>query len=244
MRAILTYHSIDDSASAISLSREQFGRHLEWLASNRVRVVALTELLELPDEASAVALTFDDAFLNFSSEAWPELKRYGFPATLFVVSDRVGGSNQWGTRGFPHPARLPLLDWGDLRMLAAEGVAMGAHTRTHADLRVLQGNDLDEEVVTCASIIEDRVGRSVDTFAFPYGIVTPDALARIRDRYRYACTTEFRTLRGGEDRHLLPRLDAYYFRSRHSLLPWPSPALRSYLGARAVLRRFRGLVKP
>ena len=67
MRAILTYHSIDPSGSPISVSPAAFRRHIEWLASGRVRVVRLEELMRLPAGEDAVALTFDDGFAKFGN---------------------------------------------------------------------------------------------------------------------------------------------------------------------------------
>ena len=56
MRAILTYHSIDESGSPISVAPAAFRRHVEWLASGRVRVVSLEEIVRLNDAVDAVAL--------------------------------------------------------------------------------------------------------------------------------------------------------------------------------------------
>ena len=93
MRAILTYHSIDSSGSPISLSEEAFRAHVRFFGSGRVAVVPLADLPSMPDEQDAIAITFDDGFLNFTSSAMPQLSHLGFPATVFVVSDAVGGTN-------------------------------------------------------------------------------------------------------------------------------------------------------
>ena len=55
MKAILTYHSVDDSGSAVSVSPDTFRRHVRWLASWRVRVVTVPELLALPPASDASA---------------------------------------------------------------------------------------------------------------------------------------------------------------------------------------------
>src|SRR6185503_12977388 len=101
MRAILTYHSIDSSGSPISLSEETFRAHVRFFGSGRVAVVPVADLPAVPDERDAVALTFDDGFLNFTSSAMPLLSHLGFPATVFVVSDAVGGTNAWGGMAAP-----------------------------------------------------------------------------------------------------------------------------------------------
>ena len=136
MRAVLTYHSIDDSGSPISVSPEAFERHVRWLASGRVQVTTIDDLAACSVDAQAVALTFDDGFENFATRAAPLLTAQGFPVTLFVVTDRVGGTNQWNGRPAPGIPTLPLLDWGALEKLVTAGVTLGAHTsnssRSHA----------------------------------------------------------------------------------------------------------------
>src|SRR5262245_46283197 len=117
MRAILTYHSIDDSGSPISVRPDAFERHVEWLASGLVRVTTMERLLEVPASEHAVAITFDDGFENFRDVAAPRLLAHGFPVTLFVVSGRIGRTNSWGGCREPGIPELPLLDWPALRRL-------------------------------------------------------------------------------------------------------------------------------
>jgi peptidoglycan/xylan/chitin deacetylase (PgdA/CDA1 family) len=242
MKAILAYHSIDDSRSPISLTARGFEAQLDWLASNDVRVVGLTDLLALPDGDGAVALTFDDGFASFGAEAWPRLRERGLPATLFVVTGRVGKSNRWSGSGFLPVPEMPLLDWRALEALVAEGVEIGAHTRTHPDLRTISGPELEDEVVGAAGEIEERLGVAVRSFAYPYGVLSPAATAAVRTRFDAACTTEFRALRRVEDPCLLPRLDAFYFQSAGSRLPWGSAALGGYVRLRAGIRTVRPLL--
>ena len=83
MKAILTWHAIDESRSPISVSREVFADQVAFLASGRVRVVPLGSILT--ESGDAVALTFDDAFTSFSEVAWPALRDAGLPATVFVT---------------------------------------------------------------------------------------------------------------------------------------------------------------
>ena len=146
MRGILMYHSIDPTGSPISMAPEVFQRQLDWLAEERVRVVGLAELLELPDDAEAVALTFDDAFANFESEAWPRLAERELPATLFVVSGEVGRTNRWGGTGRAAIPELPLMDWAGLERVARAGVSIGTHSRTHPRFYGLDRGRLEREL--------------------------------------------------------------------------------------------------
>jgi peptidoglycan/xylan/chitin deacetylase (PgdA/CDA1 family) len=238
MRAILTYHSVDDSASPISVDRAAFREHVAFLASGRVRVLDIAALLTAPPETEAVALTFDDGFANFATEAWPRLRDHGLPATVFVVSGHAGGTNAWGGGAQPGIPTLPLLDWDALGRLAEEGVTLGAHSRTHPDLRRALDDALVDEVAGSAETIHARTGRRPEVFAYPYGLL--DArVEQAASGYRYACTTELRPLRGGESPRRLPRLDAYYLRGRGAIARWGSATLAGWLRFRAAARGLR-----
>lgn len=240
MRAILTYHSLDTSDSVISLEPSVFARQMEWLARNAVSVVTIGELLALPDEKHAVALTFDDAFQNFADVAAPILAKHRFPATVFVVSERVGATNRWRSavdRGIPE---LPLMHWNTLRDLAAAGITLGAHTRTHPRLDRVDAAGLADEILGSAESIRTNVGCEVTAFAYPYGAVSGDATEVAKSGFRHACTTELRMVRSSDDPRLLPRLDMYYFRRAASLDAWLTPGFPYRLGLRSFARRVRG----
>jgi peptidoglycan/xylan/chitin deacetylase (PgdA/CDA1 family) len=239
VRAILTWHSIDPSGSPISVSREEFGRQLEWLASGSVQVVELEQLPALPDDPGAVALTFDDGFASFATEAAPLLRRHGFPATLFVVTGRVGADNRWGDRADPGIPVLPLLDWDALGRLQEEGFRLGGHTRTHPRLPALSTPAIEEELGRAAEELERRLGRRPTAFAYPYGAVdgrTGELAARW---YRLACTTELRGLGAAENPLRLPRLDAWYLRNPRRLAGFGSRRFRAWAWGRRQARRLR-----
>lgn len=238
MRAILTYHSIDESGSPVSVDETAFRRQVRWLASGAVTVVGLGELSGLAGDVDAVALTFDDAFANFGERAWPLLREHGLPATVFVVSDQVGRTNAWGGTDVPGIPTLPLLGWDALATLAGEGVTLGAHTRTHPDLRSLSGAALEDEVAGSAERITAATGQRPDTFAYPYGNWNAAVLASAARTFRLACTTEYRPLGLHDDPHRLPRLDAFYFR-RSGYERWGSPGFRTRVRFRGALRRIR-----
>jgi peptidoglycan/xylan/chitin deacetylase (PgdA/CDA1 family) len=238
VKAILTYHSIDESGSPISVSRAAFERHVAWLASGRVRVTSIGELRALPETADAVSITFDDGFRNFGEIAAPLLQSRGLSATVFVVSGAVGGTNAWNGRPDAGVPTLPLLDWSEIEQLLSGGVEFGAHTRSHPRLDALADHDLVEEIDGSAHDIERRIGRRPDGFAYPYGAMTDTAVSIVRDRFSWACTTELALL-GDNDAALLPRLDMYYFRDPGRLESWGSTRFRIYLNIRSHARRIR-----
>ncbi|MEO6444091.1 MAG: polysaccharide deacetylase family protein [Gemmatimonadaceae bacterium] len=243
MRAILTYHSIDDSGSPISVSPQSFRAHVKWMTSGAVRVLPLAELLAAPAGDDAIAITFDDGFENFAEHAAPSLRAHALPCTVFVVPEHVGGANGWGgahANGIP---TMSLMSWQTLGTLAGQGVALGAHTRRHRDLTTVRGAVLEDEVAGCVERMAAELGSRPDTFAYPYGAVDAVSATVVRDVFALACTTELRALRRDDDRALLPRLDMYYFREAGQLEAWGSRSFRGRLWLRAQGRRVRRLVQ-
>jgi peptidoglycan/xylan/chitin deacetylase (PgdA/CDA1 family) len=239
MRAILTYHSIDSSGSPISVSPAAFRQQVEWLASGRVRVVSLEELLRTPQGEDAVALTFDDGFVNFGTEVAPLLKEYSLPATVFIVAGQVGRTNAWGGRADPRIPTLPLLGWERLALLGERGVRLGAHTMTHPHLTKLPPHALEDELAGAAELIREETGRRPDEFAYPYGDANPPVAAAVAKVYARACTTELRVIRSGDRPELLPRLDMFYWREPGRLEAWGSAPFQGRLWMRAQARRLR-----
>lgn len=239
MRAILTYHSIDGSGSPISCDAETFARHVRWFASGHVEVSPLEDLVALPATANAVAITFDDAYENVAQTAIPQLVAHGLPCTVFVVADRVGSTNSWDRPGHRSIPRLPLLDWDALGRLSAQGVAIGSHGCTHADLTRLAPSRMEAEVAGAAEVIAQRIGRRPTVFAYPYGRLDDGAARAVTAVYRYGCTAEFRLLDQLATPARLPRLDTYYFREPGLLEFWGTPRFDRFVRRRRWLRLVR-----
>jgi peptidoglycan/xylan/chitin deacetylase (PgdA/CDA1 family) len=240
MRAILTYHSIDDSGSPISVPPGVFAEHVRWMAGGRVRVLPLGDLLALdPDDpADAIAITFDDGFRNFR-DASAALIAARLPVTLFVVTGHVGGSNTWGGRTERGIPTLPLLTWAELERLAADGVTMGAHTRTHPRLTTLSPGSIEEELDGCLHELGTRLGVRVDHFAYPYGAANEEVAALAGRRFKAAVTTRFSPLAGGDAPMLMPRLDMYYLRQPGALGTWGTAGFRRKLWSVRFRRQVR-----
>jgi peptidoglycan/xylan/chitin deacetylase (PgdA/CDA1 family) len=240
MRAILTYHSVDETGSVISIAERSFRRHAAWLAERHVRVVALDEITSVPPDEDAVAITFDDGLASFGRIAAPLLLEHRLPVTLFVVADAVGSSNVWRGRQDAGIPVQPLLDWEQLGALHEAGVHLGAHTCTHPRLTTLEGDALEREIVGSKQRLAREIGVDVHTFAYPYGAVSPAARDLVARTFHFGCTTRLAALASEEDPAMLPRLDSYYLRSPEALDAWGSRRFRMRLGLLAGARSVRG----
>jgi len=242
MKAILMYHSVDPSGSVISIEKDAFAAHVKWLSSGDVSVVPLDRINEMPDDEDVVAVTFDDGFENFADIAWPLLREHGVPVTVFVVAGMVGKTNAWCANDQPAVPEMPLAGWDALGKLAEAGVAIGAHTQTHKNLKVTRGEQLQAEIETAAETIAARVGQRPSTFAYPYGAHDDEAVSVAARCHALACTTELRVLGASEDLMRLPRLDTYYFRSAGLLESYGTARFRQYLTLRRAGRAVRAVL--
>jgi peptidoglycan/xylan/chitin deacetylase (PgdA/CDA1 family) len=200
-----------------------------------VPVVPLERIRSEPD---GVAITFDDGFSNFLEYALPELKRYAFPATVFVVNRHVGGRNDWPSQAPGIPV-LPLMNWDELAAIARDGISIGAHTLTHPSLTELSPEELENEIRDSKSELEQRLLREVGLFAYPYGHWDDAVVETAKKQFGVCCTTELNYVDGEWDAWTLPRIDAYYLRSMFWFNRLSGALGRSYIRARRCARAFR-----
>jgi peptidoglycan/xylan/chitin deacetylase (PgdA/CDA1 family) len=122
------------------------------------------------NDRPTVAITFDDGYAENVHTAIPELLRRKLPATYFVATNFI----QTG-EPFPHDATrgVPLQPNSieDLRQIAAAGIELGAHTKSHSNMAAIDDVDqLREEIIGSAQQLEQWCQVPVRYFSFPYGM--------------------------------------------------------------------------
>jgi peptidoglycan/xylan/chitin deacetylase (PgdA/CDA1 family) len=238
MRAILTFHSIDDRDSVLSYSPSCFSLLLESLDANNIPVCDLATILH-PGTRAGVAITFDDGMRSVVQNALPVLRDHAAPAHVFVATRAIDGDGRWPQDDEGLPA-YAMLNWDELEQLQAAGIYIESHTHTHPDMRTLQEAQMQAECEQADTLIEQRLGRRPCFFAYPYGYHNTEVRAFARARYHGTVTTELRTLDRDEDCAALPRLDSYYLRSAWRIRHLDSVTVRGWLALRNVLRNIRG----
>jgi peptidoglycan/xylan/chitin deacetylase (PgdA/CDA1 family) len=233
------YHSLDDSGSVISTAPGTFRAQMEILRESGTPVVPLDRA---PHTPGSVAITFDDAFRNFTTCAMPVLQRYGFPATVFAVSGYCGKWNQWPPQPQPGVVCQRLMGWGELRDIADQGIEIGSHTVHHPDLTHLPIHEAAQELSDSRSRLSDELGRAVDSFAYPYGRSTAAVRDVAKHHYRLACGTQLAMAGAESDPFDLPRIDAYYLR-RLATFRRVIGGAGAYIGFRRLLRTVRAAVR-
>lgn len=193
----------------INVSPGRFEEHLRCLRENGYRAAMFEDLprIQRDDQAPReVVITFDDGYLDFFSEAFPLLKKYGFLATVFLSTGFIGN-------GRASLNGKPMLAWGDVRELRRQGISFGAHTVSHPILKNLPEPALREEVTRSKQEIEEQLGEPIDAFSYPYAFPEHrkcflkrylDLLAECR--FRFAVTTVIGRVRAGDDLLTMKRL--------------------------------------
>ncbi len=210
--SILAYHRVaGDGPAGLAPYRVDpaaFAAQMAHLSENGFTCISLADFedavwmgKEPPDKA--VLITFDDGYRDVLANAAPVLQRYGFPAAMFLVTDRVGGVSDWDER-FGPPALL--LDEAGLDALSGMGFSFGAHSRRHISMQGLTPDELSEEFDLMRGALERR-GVSRLSVAYPFG-ESDEAVARCAyaHGFRLGFSCRHGQWRRGDKAMDLPRL--------------------------------------
>ena len=165
---ILLYHNIDGKGP-YSIDADVLREHFRLIRDRGIRVIPLRELVQrlehpAPYRDRVIVITFDDGYGSMHSKLLPLVREFGYPVTLFVYYDNIAIRSSRN------------LTWERVRMMDREGIDIQAHSISHADLTELsKKNDpesrkcLYEELYLAKRLIELRMNKKIDFYAFPYG---------------------------------------------------------------------------
>jgi peptidoglycan/xylan/chitin deacetylase (PgdA/CDA1 family) len=209
---ILMYHAVaadpPPATRRLSVAPASLERQLAYLADHGFHGLTFSDLAQAFRTGTAmpertVVFTFDDGYADFAQEAFPLLRRYGFPATVFVTTGWVADA---GSRAAGDPLDR-MMTWAQLREVASAGIEVAAHSHSHPELDQLSDDALCRELGDSRELLESAIGGPVRTLAYPFGYSSP----RVRLAARaagYECAASVRNLRANptDDQFMLPRL--------------------------------------
>jgi peptidoglycan/xylan/chitin deacetylase (PgdA/CDA1 family) len=241
---ILNYHIIDQPRSALEAPfccpPSKFDDQLRHLHEWGIEVLPFPQLLACMDgmrpwPENAVVITFDDGVRCVYEHALPILARYGFPASVFVVSGLLDADNDWLiSEGWP---RRPMLRRSELVQLARAGFDIGSHTVTHRRLGKAPAHAILAEIRDSKAQLEDVLSTPVAHFAYPYGSfnrLARDAVEAVG--YVAACSTIAGRNAADTDRFLLRRATIYGNESLLTFKHKVSLGSSLYAGTKAMVR--------
>jgi len=214
---VLTYHKLGPRPPGVRLkglylSGKLFARQLAELQAAGFTSGSLAKCAG-PRTGGRIVITFDDGCVNVLRHGLEPLRETGFKAVQFLVADLLGKRNEWDIAVGEAPE--PIMNAAQVREWLAVGHDIGSHTLTHPYLTRLPVEKAREEIFASKKKLEDRFGRPVAHFCYPYGDWNP----AVRDLvigagYRTACTTEFGVNDANTSPFALKRITARY-RSRN-----------------------------
>lgn len=185
---IFCYHRLVDKVRypGTEITPAMFEQQMKMLKDRGITVIGLQDLLawkrgekNIPPRCAVI--TFDDGWKSQYEVAWPILKKMGYPVTLFLYTEGIAGGSLGGGQA---------ITWEMLGDMRDNGVDIEAHTATHQDLREghtvmimepdrkrtkkkLTGAEYEQwvqnEVVGCKTLLEQRLAIKVNCFAVPFG---------------------------------------------------------------------------
>lgn len=177
---ILQYHHVSDTTpKSTSITPEQFAVHLQYLQENSFNVVPLSQLInniknQQPLKNKAVAITFDDAYIDILTNAKPLLDKYNYPYTIYVNPSIINRNE--GKKNSHY------LKWAQLKALGDDGVIIANHGFEHDSLTRITGDISQQQwleqqtalLLKSEDIIKEKTGQSWHYFAYPYGEYSPE----------------------------------------------------------------------
>ena len=214
---ILTYHHVGiPSGSKYRLNTVtalSFKYQMSFLKRHGFEVISFDDFITgiragNSFNRNTVVLQFDDGYEDNYTYAFPVLKKYGFPAMVFLISDKVG------TPGF--------LTWDQIKEMEKYNFMAGAHTRHHVYLPRASEPQAQDEIAGSKKIIEDHLGHKIDYFAYPSGGFTEKIKGFVQDAgYKAAVTTNRGKYLFNQDLYELKRIHMSTGDDRYSgLILW------------------------
>ena len=209
----LCYHRFEDRPhDALAISPADFESQMQQLKDAGFTVIPMQDFLawrrgdkDIP--AKSVIITIDDGYVSGYDVAWPILKKFNYPFTMFIYIDYVGTGGKSMT-------------WDQLTEMRDAGVDIESHSYSHSNLkapgvgvdkrtkeRVAKdikelGQDgwMRKEIVTSKAVIEKQLGIKVNVFAYPFGIYNQKARDLVKEAGYEAAFTVYgqRLGRGGQ----------------------------------------------
>ncbi len=220
---ILIYHFVGrerleregQSVSRFNVTAADLEAQLKWLNALGYHTVTIGEIAAaldgqttLPDRP--IALTFDDGWREQYDVAFPLLQRYGMRATFFVSTSFIG---------YPR-----FMTWEELAEMRDAGMEIASHGRKHVNLADADDQEAWREIARSRETLEEKLGVSVVSFAYPYGGYRKELPALLeRAGYRVAAGGGGSPIQRLERRYYLRRMEVNGLRSLQAFLerlPW------------------------
>jgi len=204
---ILAYHRVNPfyKKDALTVSPENFERQIEFLLKKGFKPAHPEEYMKNP---SSLLIAFDDGYADNLWYALPVLKRLNIVPIIFLTVNYIGTDIIFSRYSDKEKDRF--LNWDEVKKMSESGVIFGSHSLSHPHLTQLNEKKLIEEVSLSKKIIEEKTGKEVLYFCYPYGDFNEKVIEKVKESgYKSAFVTPPRGKKVKETDYTLIRTGIY-----------------------------------
>lgn len=194
------YHSVGDNNEFFTVPADEFERQMRYLSDNKFNVISLRQLFEIlkngrPFKRKTIVVTFDDGYEDNYLNGYPILKKYNFPATIFVSTAKIGEAVR-----ARNGTELKVLSNGEIKEMSGNGlIHFGSHSHNHIKLASLGAADIDKEITESKNILEAMLTGKIFSIAYPSGRINELVKDRASKQFELGCGVKRgRVLEGGD----------------------------------------------
>ena len=200
---VLNYHQINDKDhNALTVPVADFEREMAYLKADGYTSITPEQLSDhlkygkpLPEKP--VMITFDDGYRDNYTNAFPILQKYGFTASIFLVSDFMNRFDNY-------------LTWEQVQEMSEAGINMESHTLSHVELAGLSHDELYKQLIGGKLATEWKTLKFVKYMAYPCGNMDVAAMTAVKDcGYEGGFTVRYDLVHPWDDAYEMPRVPIF-----------------------------------
>jgi len=212
---VIMYHRVINNAEnegvyGTYIYEDMFKKHLQYLKDKNYTVITFKDLDKIgwrnrfEKGKKYIILTFDDGYKDNYDLAFPILKEFNFKATIFLMGSLT--YNEWDVKAGGE-RKFSLMSVEMIKEMQDYGIEFGAHTFNHPKLNTLSNEEIEHQIVDVKKPLEEKIGKEIITFAYPYGILNDYAKEMAKKAgYTFALATDSGSVCLSDDLYQIRRI--------------------------------------
>ena len=218
---VIMYHRViedrdeEKGVHGTYITVEKFEEHMKYLKDKGYQTVTFEDLKNgnyrhrFDKGNKWIVLTFDDGYKDNYTHAFPILKKYGFKSVIYLLGTLK--YNKWDVDNPENPEKkFPLMDDNEILEMQEYGIEFGGHSMTHSKMSRIDKNIAHEEIVESRDILEKKLGKKMNCFAYPYGDRDEGVKEFVKEEgYEFAVATDSGDISFQEDLYNIRRIGIF-----------------------------------
>ena len=212
---VIMYHRVinkseNEGIYGTYIYEDIFRKHLQYLKDKNYTVITFKDLDKIgwrnrfEKGKKYIILTFDDGYKDNYDLAFPILKEFDFKATIFLMGRST--YNEWDVKAGGE-IEFPLMSVEMIKEMQDYGIEFGAHTFNHPKINTLSNEEIEHQIVDVKKPLEEKIGKEIITFAYPYGILNDYAKEMAKKAgYTFALATDSGSVCLSDDLYQIRRI--------------------------------------